>query len=158
VFLPIPAFEKGGILPTGIHDCDLSEIGVRFVYNQERKTIWNSFSSYLTQVIAIPEVDVIYVDGGFVTDKAEPTDIDVVFEFPDVPSILAIWPQYPNLLEHFAVKQAFNVDMYFSTEKGDLPRDFRAFFQYLRPEEVIDRGVPVGTKKGILKISLNDER
>lgn len=157
--MAIPDFEAAGILPTGIHECDLSEIEGVFVYNGQRRTVWSSFSSYLSQVIAIPEVNVVYVDGGFVTNKDLPKDVDIVIEFEDFATLLNVWSQNQTLFNHDAVKQAFDVDLYFATvQSGGLQHDFRAFFQYLRADDAIDRGVPVGTLKGILKISLNDER
>lgn len=161
--MPIPDYVTGGILPTGIHDCDLAEIEAVFVYNNKRRNVWNSFMLYLSQLIAIQEVNVVYVDGSFITDKENftdnnepPNDVDIVLEFADLQTLNLIASQYPDLVNHDQVKQTYNVDLWFWTV--GFRNDLREFFQYLRPEEALNRSVPAGTKKGILRISLDNER
>lgn len=160
--MAIPAFVTGGVLPTGIHDCDLTEIEARFVYNPARQTIWAAFSSYITHLKAIPEIDVVYVDGSFVTDKESfaadgdpPNDVDIVLELADATMLQTLALRLPALFDRDSVKANFKVDLLFAFEPmlPGLP-DLREFFQYLRPQEAIDRSVPIGTKKGILKISV----
>ena len=161
--MAIPKFETGGILPSGIHDCDLTEIADSLVYNRQRETVWNSFLLYLSQVIEIAEVDTIYIDGSFVTDKESyadnneaPNDVDIVLELADFQTLNLLVLQYPSLLNHDHIKQNFNVDLWFWTV--GYQNDLREFFQYLRTEEAMNRNVPAGTKKGILRIQLNRER
>ncbi len=152
--MPIPDFAQGGILPIGIHDCNLSEIETRFVYNERRRAIWKNLLSYIAQVATILEVNVMYVDGSYVTDKKLPGDIDVVLEFTNVAALMSARDYAPHLFSHKNVKTTFNIDLFtFEIMPAGRP-DFREFFQLLRPQEAIDRGVPVGTKKGILKVSI----
>ncbi len=152
--MPIPAFAQGGILPTGIHDCNLSEIEAIFVYNDKRGAIWKNLLSYIAQVVTILEVNVMYVDGSFVTDKKLPGDVDVVLEFTNVATLMSARDHAPHLFSHKNVKTTFNIDLFtFELMPPGRP-DFREFFQLLRPQEASDRGVPVGTQKGILKISI----
>jgi hypothetical protein len=153
--LSIPDFVAGGILPAGIHDCDLSEIEATFVYNSQRKTIWDGATSYLSNFGNVPEVNVVYFDGSFVTDKVLPNDVDIVLEFADAAALRKVAVANLVLFNRHDVKTNFKVDLLFRFEP--LPPgqpDLREFFQYLRPQETVDRGVPAGTKKGILKVSL----
>ena len=161
--MPIPNFVTGGILPTGIHDCDLTEIEASFVYNGRRQSVWNSFMFYLSQIVVIQEVNLVYVDGSFTTDKESfadnnepPNDVDIVLEFADFQTLNLLVVKFPELLNRNHVKQNYNVDLLFWTE--GVQNDLREFFQYLRPEEAMNRNVPAGTRKGILRISLDNER
>lgn len=154
--MPIPDFNTNGILPAGFHDCDLSEIAAMFVYNNKREKVWETLAEYLKQISLVPQVNVVYVDGSFVTNKALPGDVDLVLEFNSPQDFADAFTQQQHLFNHPIVKQIFNVDMYFAFP--GMPNDFREFFQYLRTDDAMTRGVPAGTRKGILKISLNDER
>jgi hypothetical protein len=157
--LPIPNFVTGGILPTGIHDCDLSEIESVFVYNNRRKFIWQSLTSYFSQIKLISDIDIICIDGSFVTNKEEPNDVDIVVEFPDYGRLRDLSMSMPNLFMRQIVKDTLPIDLLpsFNFPLSNM-EDMRDFFQKLRPAEAIERGLPVGAKKGILRISLANER
>jgi hypothetical protein len=153
--LAIPDFEASGILPTGIHDCDLDEIEARYVYNDRRRNIWHPFRFYLRQIAeGIPEVSVAYVDGSFVTDKVEPGDVDLILEFSTVADLANVKARLPHLMNRREIKAAHKVDLLTRFEPNPPGDDFRELFQLLKPEDAIDRGVPAGTKKGILKIAV----
>ncbi len=103
----------------------------------------------------IPEFDLVYVDGSFITDKQSPRDIDIVLELADMPTLFRVLSTHPNLYDQPYIKSAFLVDLWFSFVQ--IPQgtpDLREFFQYVRPEDALGRGVAVGSKKGILRISL----
>lgn len=150
-------------MPTGIYDCDLTEIEARYAYNKQRRAVWDTFRNYLSQLTAIPEIDVIYVDGSFTTDKESyysndaPGDVDIVLEFPDLATINILWLNHrTGLLNHDDVKAQFKTDIWLVDVAGR-PMDLRKFFTYIRPEDAVARGLSVGTEKGILRISLKDE-
>lgn len=153
--LPIPPFTKNGILPVGIHDCDLNEIEAVFVHNRRRREIWNGFQRFLDLVRPIIEIDLIYVDGGFVTDKPEPKDVDIVIEYPDASTLIRLMNTHSFLADRDAVRDAYLVDVLPCLPQ--LPtgiNDLRVYFQYVRPQDALERGLPVGSKKGILRISI----
>lgn len=85
--MPIPELNENGLLPEGIHDCTLEEIGARFGRFQSsdrRVRLFEKLSQLLKEtIVAKLAVDVI-VDGSFVTDKPEPGDIDLVIVLPEV--------------------------------------------------------------------------
>lgn len=157
--LPIPSLTKDGILPLGIHVCDLYEIEAVFVYNARRRAIWDGLSLFLEKIRLVPEIDVLYVDGGFITDKELPKDVDVIIEFADLSNYYGLARRQPDLIDRDHIRATFLVDLLFRVEP--MPpgmKDLREFFQYLRPEDAIRRGLPVGSKKGILRVYLDDER
>jgi hypothetical protein len=157
--LPIPNFVTGGILPTGIHDCDLSEVESVFVYNNRRQFIWQSLTSYFSQIKSVSDIDIICIDGSFVTDKENPKDVDIVVEFSSYGRLRDLSMSMPNLFMRPILKDRLPIDLLpsFNFPLSTM-EDMRDFFQKLRPAEAIERGVPVGTKKGILRISLANER
>jgi hypothetical protein len=126
-----------------------------FVFNRDRELVWEGFNRFLNQIGPIAEIDVLYIDGGFVTNNDKPKDIDIVLEFPDVPTLFGVLSHNPSLLDHDGIKFTFQVDLWFAAigQPSHMP-DLRLFFQYLRPEDAVTRNLPAGSKKGILRIAL----
>jgi hypothetical protein len=95
----------------------------------------------------------IYVDGSFVTNKESPGDIDVVLELPVPDRSTAIRLKNMKLSNQLYVYEKFGIHVFIYPE-GFLGNDLRAFFQYLRPEEALTRGLQPGTTKVILRVAL----
>ena len=77
----IPPLNETGLLPDGIHDCTLAEVGAQFGAFQgtdRRPQLWAGFTEFVREVKACGVVDVVLVDGSFVTAEATPNDIDLV--------------------------------------------------------------------------------
>ena len=98
----------------------------------------------------MPPIESLIVDGSFVTDKERPGDIDAVAMISNLTErnqrewVRAWQPRHQQL------KAEFRVDLY-PTVIGT-GNNFSAYFQYLRPEEALTRGAPLGLLKGILRI------
>jgi hypothetical protein len=154
--VPISPLTLQGILPEGIYECTLNEIEAVFVTNAQRKSLWSEFRVFIEWVKSMKTFDYLYIDGSFVTRKTttddEPNDIDCVLELPPPsPSVKQMIDA--NLLNHGYVKDKYKVDLYIVV-RYQKENDLREFFQYLRPEEAMSRGLKAGDKKGILKIRL----
>jgi hypothetical protein len=88
--MPIPNVDEHGLLPNAIHDCTIEEIGERFGNDRWvndklrccRSELYAKFCEYATEVRRLGFVQAILVDGSFVTDKAEPGDIDLALVLP----------------------------------------------------------------------------
>ncbi len=154
--LPIPPFTSHGILPIGIHDCTLSEIEGVFVYNERRRRIWDGFQRYYRRIEPVSELDLLYLDGSFVTDWEQPSDIDVVIEYPDDATFLRLIAAHRFLKDRVFVKSSYRVDMLPCLPV--LPpgvNDLREYFQYVKLEDAIRRGLsPSQARKGILRVSI----
>jgi hypothetical protein len=137
-------------LPEGIHDCTIVEVEDVLGFNPHRQGLVAGLRRTLDWLATMPPVDSIIVDGSFVTDKALPNDIDAVAmignltEFNQRQWVRAWEPQ------HSALKTNHSVDLY-PTVAG-VGNNFAAFFQYIRPEEALARGAPLGLIKGLLRI------
>jgi hypothetical protein len=112
--------------------------------------------AFIERIKNIPEIDLIYVDGGFVTTNDFPKDVDVIIEYPD----MATWQRlvtvdHPYLQDRAQIRIDHKVDLLPCLPQLPLGvNDLREYFQYLRPEEALRKGLPVGTKKGILRLSV----
>jgi hypothetical protein len=77
--LPIPPFDERGYLPSGIYETDSVEFNRRFGFNSYRQQLLTGLE---TALISLKQAgcERVYIGGSFVTDKAEPGDIDGCFE------------------------------------------------------------------------------
>ena len=83
--MPIPDFNEHGLLPEGVHDCELEELRLRFGSFQttDRRVIL--FQKLLQLLQDLQRADVcesVIVDGSFTTDTPLPNDIDLIIVYP----------------------------------------------------------------------------
>lgn len=148
--MPIPDWNEYGLLPEGIHDCDMHEVIQRFGFNEHRQQLLNGLSGAFDWLATMPPIESLVLDGSFVTDKAQPRDIDAVALITNLTErnqrewVRAWEPQKAT------IKQRYHVDLY-PTVIGQ-GNNFSAYFQYIRPEEALERGAPLGVLKGILRM------
>lgn len=148
--MPMPAFTDRGILPEGVHTCTLLEAQQNLCTNEGRSAIWNGLIDFLTWALQLPQPDAYLLDGSFVTDKPLPHDIDVVVDVSscseaDRQKWFAAWFE-----SHQHAQDVYSVDFYpFVVGQG---KDFSAFFQYVRVEDALLRGLEPNVRKGILRV------
>jgi Family of unknown function (DUF6932) len=81
--MPIPAFSEDGYLPEGLHEASEDEVIARFgVSTPRREYLTGRLRRWLELARAVG-AHRFFVNGSFVTDKAEPGDIDAVVWLPD---------------------------------------------------------------------------
>jgi hypothetical protein len=78
-----PEFNENGYLPPGIHLATLTVIRKRYAYNQIRRRLFEGVEAMVFALRSAGCVD-IYLDGSYITNKAEPADYDAVWEFKGV--------------------------------------------------------------------------
>lgn len=151
--MPIPDLTDKGLLPTGLFDCELSEIEARYVYNDRRRAIWTAFSSFLPSLLKIPEVDIVYVDGSFTTDKDNPSDIDIIIEVDNPLVSAVILARHGPMIERAWVKQTFLTDLVFEFRNSPPGRrDNRELFTEIKLPDALGLGIDPATRKGLLKV------
>jgi hypothetical protein len=79
----IPPFEEGGNLPPGIHDATWEEIVNRFGSTARREELLTGLQDALAS-LRDAGCRRAYLDGSFVTAKAEPGDFDACWEVAGV--------------------------------------------------------------------------
>ena len=149
--MPIPALNEYGLLPSGVHICAVDEVRGSFCENQARQDVWFAFERFLTWIETMPGPVSILIDGSFVTDKAMPSDVDVVVDITSCSrDDQDVWIVAFHR-EHAQIKMEYRTDFYpLIVGQGS---DFTAFFQYIRIEEALTRGAPDDTRKGILRLA-----
>jgi hypothetical protein len=74
----IPEFDEHGYLPPGIHRATLDEIRQRFGTLTEVRRVQMESLLWLMELTAQASISRIVLNGSWVTDEAEPIDIDCV--------------------------------------------------------------------------------
>lgn len=148
--MPIPALTKTGYLPAGVHLCDFTEIGISFAHNEHRLNLLHKLRDFMTFLeekgLCLP----YYVDGSYSTDKPFPRDIDLVLDCSAATGE-QMRTAFALMRSRDEIKTDFDVDywVYFP----DAPSDLRAFFQYVRVDELQAKRMSSGTRKGILRVN-----
>jgi hypothetical protein len=154
--MALPSLTHNGYLPSGIHECRLNDVELTFATNPYRAKLWKGLREFVDWAGSLKKFDWLYLDGGFITDKSEPSDIDVVLQ-PRAPYGVAALESMMPFFEYGLDKvlDNYSIHLHFWCEGfpgGAL--DFRLFFQYLRPQDAAPRGLPLGATKGIIKIRI----
>ena len=79
--MPIPALNRDGLLPPGIHECSLDEIRHRFGGFQQRDRrphLFTRLEELVTAMVGSGLFESVLVDGSFVTAKPAPNDVDLL--------------------------------------------------------------------------------
>lgn len=121
-------------LPPGTHPCTLDEIEERFVYNKRREQLWRAFRVLLNRIKTLGgEIDVLYVDGSFVTGRREPQDIDAVtLLLPEkAKAMINRSPEWKSLQQILSnagmVRAMYPVHLFFAETQSDVD-DVCVFF------------------------------
>jgi hypothetical protein len=79
----IPAFNRNGVLPPGVHWSTMDEIRDKLCFSKKRE---NLFNGLIRAIASLKEAGckTIYIDGSFSTTKHSPGDIDVCWEVSKV--------------------------------------------------------------------------
>ena len=149
--MAIPELNVHGVLPVGQYDCSAAEIAVRYSYNHTRTAIWGGFERFIQWASTQPQPSKILVDGSFTSDKDHPRDVDIVFDLDGCALDCQQHWFTVFVQQRVAIKATYSVDfwIYFP----GFPKDLRAFFEYLRPEEALARGMGPESRKGLLSIA-----
>src|SRR5579885_1028905 len=132
----IPPLRSDGTLPPGVHHATLAEVLITYPpRNQHRQLLNDSVTQVVDQLWRLDPTLTIFVDGSYVTGKAEPNDID----------LLIITMRYNELLlqqylDRVCPVEAVSVHIYVEPQ---LPSALLDFFTTTR----------LGVTKGIIELT-----
>jgi len=113
--MTVPAFDRNGNLPPGIHKTTIGEIAARFAWNERRHRLWEGFRRAAAN-LAAAGVKKIWLGGSFVTSKDDPNDVDGCWDY--MPSQLDTSKLDPVFLDtsppRQAMKRRYGVDLLIS--------------------------------------------
>ena len=112
-----------------------SELRERLVINPKRVILWERLQEFLRWAVSTGNFSHAYIDGGFITNKSSPEDIDVILQTraaygPD--AFTAMEPFFAKGIDAIYTKYSVHLHFWCEGFPGGLS-DFRRFFQYLRP-------------------------
>ncbi len=148
--MPIPALNAFGLLPEGVHDCTLDEIGARFgrfIVSERRVRLFAQLHELIAEEQRAGIASAVIVDGSFVTDKPEPGDVDLVIILSEGYNFSGELPPFKyNALSKAHLHKRYGFDV-FVVEADSL--------QYARWLTLFqqDKLMP-SRRKGILRIAL----
>ncbi len=78
----LPGFDDRGFLPDGIHEADWQAVTTRFGRSAKRQELLQGLQTACC-VLYRAGVEVLYLDGSFVTDKTNPGDYDACWDMEE---------------------------------------------------------------------------
>lgn len=148
--MPIPALNEHGLLPQGIHSCEIAEIRQQFgckVLGSSRFDLMTRLEKLISELKSTGLVIWIGVDGSFVTDKESPGDVDVLVVLASNHDFGAeLRPIEYNALSRRRVRKRYALDILPAAEGSDTYREYEAFFKRVKSH--------VGLEKGFLRLDL----
>jgi hypothetical protein len=143
--MPIPNLNEQGLLPPGIYDCSLEEIGERFGTFQatdRRSRLYEKLQEYLTQVRSANLAIAFIVNGSFVTSKADPNDIDLILVLPSSHDLRAdLAPMAYNVLSRRRVSRRYGFDVLVARESTREYTEYTTDFQRVRGQPHLQKGM-----------------
>lgn len=150
--MPIPALDHHGLLPTGTHDCSISEIEQLFCWNPHRVELISKLKDFLAQRwLPLGIQAPLWVDGSFTRKKDNPADIDVVVDVAHVP-LADMGPVLALYCARDQLKTDFSVDFWVKHPAFFL-NDFTSFFCYAGIKAAAELGIDSQQIKGILRVN-----
>ena len=143
----IPILTKNGELPPGEHKTTLAEIEKRFGKSNHKrvalmKGLWAASQNFIEA-----GVKNIWVNGSFVTSKAEPNDIDGCWEYTNAVDLEKLDSVF-LMRNRVPMKEKYGLEFFISNlVEGASGQPFSNFFQLNRNQD----------PKGILVVHLGDK-
>jgi hypothetical protein len=143
----IPSPNAIGELPPGVHAATLAEVEAVFVTTLKRRVLFDGLRRALLNLTRAG-VRRVFIDGSFVTTKADPNDVDGCWEWNDAVNIDLLDPVLLDFAHHRqAMKDTYGVDFFLADwQEAGSGLTFLEFFQRNRAD------VP----KGIVQIDLGE--
>jgi hypothetical protein len=150
-------FDDRRLLPPGIHDATLEEIERELALSNRRRILFGHLTEYVRGVRLTGWTCQVLVDGSFVMPPVvEPDDVDVILVLP------ADWDltrrdfrafEY-DVLDKKHTKQVLRIEVYPVLPDSDRYREFFELFAQIRPEWCELFGWAIGSRKGIVRVTL----
>ena len=149
--MPIPAFDRFGLLPGGIHECTIKEVEVDLAWNDDRRRLTAQLQEFIAVELEprFAVVPPVVLDGSYVSKKASPSNINLVLELSNLTDADQ-WQGQMLFQERAELFRSYQIDM-LPGLKG-LQQDFVDLLQTLRPQTAFEKGLHHGHRKGVLRL------
>lgn len=149
--MPIPSFNRFGLLPRGIHECTIEEVEVDLAWNDERRRLTALLQEFIAVELSprFTVVPPVVLDGSYVSKKASPNNINLVLELSELPDADQ-WEGQLLFQRTAELFRCYQIEM-LPGLKG-LKQDFVDLLQTLRPQTAFEKGLHHGHRKGVLRL------
>jgi hypothetical protein len=136
--MPIPELNAEGLLPPGVHQGSVAEIGERFGQFRETDDRVRLQAGLVAALI---------VNGSFTTGKARPGDVDLIVILRAEANLATDFrPDQYNVLSARRVRSRYAFDVRYATEAPETLEPVIEFFAQVRERP--------GLRKGMVKVTL----
>ena len=149
--MPIPSFDRFGLLPDGIHSCSLEEVDTVLAWTRQRRQLTDQLRDFIGAELApcFPVLPPLVLGGSYVTAEDNPADINLVLELQhlndqDKMQGLLLCQRVPTIFLRYRVEMTPALQ-----RSGN---DFVAYYRHLNPRKAIAMNLFHGPLKGLLRI------
>ncbi|PTY00728.1 hypothetical protein DB346_14005 [Verrucomicrobia bacterium LW23] len=150
------AFTPAGYLPAGIHSAAPADAERLLAFNPARRRQWQGLQRFIRWAESHNTFSCIYLDGGYVSRKPAPDDIDCILQSraPYGPAALeSMMPFFSYGLDRILKEYAVHLHFWAEGFPGGV-QDFRMFFQYIRPRDAAENCLDARARKGLIRMEL----
>jgi len=115
----LPAFNKDGDLPPGVHRATLSEVLERFGQGSvQRCAVADRLTRLFQLAASTGQVARFVVFGSFITAKTEPNDIDILLLMEDTFDLTSVTGEAALVFQHLEAHARFGASVFWSRRSG----------------------------------------
>jgi len=117
--VPLPAFNEDGDLPPGVHGETLSEVLAHFGQGSiQRVAVADRLTRLYHLATSTGQVARVAVFGSFITDKAEPHDIDILLLMEDTFDLATVTGEAAVVFQHLEAHARFGASIFWTRRSG----------------------------------------
>jgi hypothetical protein len=150
-----------GILPSGIHEMNMEELGnffCGFPKSPYRLRLFETLKKYVQRLKTLKTGTALIVDGSFVMSCVEmPKDIDLILVMPKKwdQTIERIPQEYYNLLSPVGNKTEFaDIHLFVAAEHSPLYHSWIRHFSNIKEDWHFMFDIPYNISKGLVRVTL----
>gem|GEM_PF-373077 len=157
----MPDLSQYGILPPGIHEMDMEEVGKFFggvPKSPYRLRLFETLKKYVERLRALQIGIALIVDGSFVMTQIEkPADIDVVLVMPEEweKPIEKIPQEQYNLLSPVNVEDLFiGIHLFVAADNSPMYHEWIRWLSKIKGDWRVMFDIPPNVSKGLIRVTL----
>ncbi len=122
--MPLPPLNATGDLPEGVHACTQQEVVDRFgTATARRRVIGMRLQRVLSLAVETGRVARVIIFGSFLSDKAEPNDVDLFFVMDDSFNLSAVSGEARLVFDHSVAQAHFGASVFWVRRVSCFPNE-----------------------------------
>ena len=149
--MPIPSFDRFGLLPDGVHSCTLEEVEAVLAWSDKRRLLTHQLRDFISAELSPTFLTrpPLVLGGSYVTAEDNPADINLVLELQHLSDHekmqgLLLCHRVP------AIFRRYRIEMTPALQRSG--NDFVTYYQHLNPRKALAMNLFHGHKKGLLRL------